>query len=147
MTKLEALQRAIREINNIKKVKGYEYGTSDCWTQFTYYDSYVNKLNNLRGTITIYNSPRTFHNRVKALGYENYKDMIIKNGYEEIDFSDIQVGDICVASNPVVDLTISVYDGNFWVNSSNEKKYEKLPTKYIQKNCMLVARLQEKYHA
>lgn len=147
MTKLEALQRAVREINNIKRVRGYVYGVSDCWTQFTYYDSYVNKLDNLKDKITLYNTPRTFHNRVKDLGYNDYRDMLLKNGYEEIDFSNIQIGDICVASNPIVDYTISVYDGNFWINSSNEPRYEKLPTKYIKKNCMLAARLQERYYA
>lgn len=140
MSKLELLNRAVREINRVKKVKGYVYSKTDCWSLFVLYDSFISLNDNLKNAITHYATPRTFHNKVKDLGYDNVTDMLIKNGYEEIVIDFAEAGDICLFNSPVADYTISIFDGETWVNSSNEPAYEKLPTRFIKSRAVFIGR-------
>lgn len=147
MTKLEALELAVKENNRLKRIIGYQYGKTDCVTLFTIYNDYSSTNTPIRGKIKDYKTPRTFHNRVKALGYTDCFDLLRKIGYYEVEIDSAQPGDICVFNSPVGDFTISIFNGEVWVNSSNVPKYEQLSTDYVRDKVMFVGRLAEEYYA
>ena len=144
MDKLVELNKAYKEIKRIKKLRGYEYGKSDCWTLFCIYDRNTNKLNNLYGMITEYKTHITFHKLIEKAGYKDAKDLILANGYKEVSFDDLQIGDVCVFDSIVVDYTIAIYNGEVWVNSSDSEKYEKLPSRFVIPRARYLVRLEEK---
>lgn len=145
MNKLEALEKSVKEIRRIKKLRGYQYGKSDCWKLFTTYDSKVNKLNNLDNKINEYKTHTIFHRKVKELGYKNLIDMLMSNGYKKVNNNEFEIGDICLFNSPTVDVTISVYDGEYWINSSDFDKYEKLPNKFVLPRLVFAGRLEKTY--
>lgn len=140
MTKLEKLEKVSKEMKRMKNVMGYQYGKTDCWSFFTLYDAALGPDDSIRTMVTGYNSPKTFHNRVKALGFSNIFELIKSRGYTEISLEQVEAGDICVFKSPIEDYTIAIFDGKSWVNSSNEPSYEKLPTRFIKPKLVFLGR-------
>jgi|GEM_PF-6659786 hypothetical protein len=140
MDKLEALQKAYKEVNRIKIGRGYQYGKSDCWTMFTMYDRNLFPDNNLFGKITSYSTHTVFHRKVRELGYTDVKEMVEAYGYKVIDFSNVSLGDVCFFDSKLVDLTVAIYTGKEWLNSSDDPSYEKLPMKYVKPRARILCR-------
>jgi hypothetical protein len=143
MDKLAELNKAYKEVRRIKKLRGYEYGKSDCWIMFSMYDRNTNNLNSIYGMIKDYKNHIAFHKLVQKAGYKDLKDLLLSNGYKEVSFDDLQIGDVCVFDSISVDYTIAIYDGEMWVNSSDSEKYEKLPTRFVLPRARYLCRLEE----
>lgn len=143
MEKLEALDKAYKEITRKKKTRGYKYGETDCVTLFKTYDSYLRGADDLLKIVTDYQTPRAFHNSIKKLGFNDFKGLLTHYKYKEIKFEETIAGDVCIFNSPMGDFTVCIFDGVNWINSSDDPKYERLPSRYVRTKAEFVCRLEE----
>jgi hypothetical protein len=127
--KRQAIEKAYKSLSLKKQTVGFKMGYTDCFTLVLNYHCLLIEDESLKRLNWRYTSDKTLNKFLNKLGYENFVDLFIKEGYSELDPSkdSPQLGDISFKLLKPYNTTAAIiYLGQgYWLTSAANPEHDK----------------------